>query len=171
MYSEAKELHVVFPRRKPHRAILLVHSNWKTALRKDIAKKLSGCFALAAGILTHKIVGPGAAAVKSYQVESRDRLGVAVTVDAEDARALAPDIEGDEIVCGPTLTTIERNGSTLLWAFIEMPQGRLQRKTALGIDPARRDLVSGLVEITIKRDWRRIRCPRKGRYLPVRDTP
>ena len=32
MYTEAKELYVVFLRRKPHLAIPVVHSNWENAL-------------------------------------------------------------------------------------------------------------------------------------------
>jgi hypothetical protein len=52
----------------------------------------------------------GAAAVQRHQVKTCNRLCVGVAIDAQDASAFAGAIERDEIVHGPALATIERDG-------------------------------------------------------------
>src|ERR1700677_359619 len=136
------------------------------SLGKGVPQKLPACFAFTAWILADEIIGARVAAVESYQVEASNGLCVAVTGGAKNARTSAGEIEGDEIVRGSALTAIKWNRSSLLRAFVEMSQGRLQRKAAIGIDPACPDLVRRLVEIPIERPQGLARHPRSRGYIP-----
>src|ERR1700722_16176345 len=135
----------------------------QTALRKGITQKPPGCLAFAAGIVADKIVPAGAAAVERYQIETRNRLSVAITVDTEDAMAIAGGIKGHKVVGGPTLAAIEPHRGPLLRTFIEMSQGRFQREVAIRIDPACCNYVRGLIEISIKCFQWVVRHPRDRR--------
>src|ERR1700723_3828763 len=92
-------------------------------LWQGVAKKPLSGLAFAFEIGTHEMIVAGAAAVQSNQVKTRNRPGVAVTIPAQDARALACGIEGDEIVHRPGFTAIERNGRALLRILVKMSQG------------------------------------------------
>ena len=120
-------------------------------LRQGVAKKPLRGLAFAFGIGAHEMIEAGAAAVQSNQVKARNRTGVGETIRAQDARAFACGIEGDEIVHGPGFTAVERNGRALLRTWVKMSQGGFQCEAAVGIDPSRRDLVHVLVDVSIQR--------------------
>ncbi len=90
-------------------------------------------------------------AIQRDQVKTRDWPRVAVAIRAQDTSAFAETIKGDKIIHGAVLAAIKRNGRTLLRTLVKMSQRGLQRKVALRIDPPRRHLVHGLVEISIER--------------------
>ena len=71
--------------------------NVRRLLRKGVTEKLHGCMAFATGIVADEIICTGGTSIKRYQVETCDRLGVAVTLVAQEESASTGNIKGDKI--------------------------------------------------------------------------